>query len=87
MRADGSDIYSVTYRDPKDRVNIFEELLTRVMAKTINFIIPNSNYVGDGWGITRQGGPYGACGVNNLESYDHMLVKEDLDKRPRLRVH
>ena len=84
MRADGSDIYSVTYRDPKDRVNIFEELLTRVAAKVVDAIVPDIARVGnDGWGVMRRTEQHQAYG--SLDSNDHFLVKEDLGKHPQLR--
>ena len=87
MRADGSDIYLVTYRDPKDRVNIFEELLTQVITKTLNFSFPNSSHIGDEWGVIRQTRPHRASssGIDSMETFDHVLIKEDIDKRPQLR--
>merc|ERR1711871_353888 len=84
MRADGSDIYSVTYRDPKDRVNIFEELLTRVANNVLNYTIPDIAHIGDeGWSILPRTGQHQAHG--GFESGDLFLVKEDLNKRPQLR--
>merc|ERR1711916_398286 len=85
MRADGSDIYSVTYRDPKDRVNIFEELLTQVIAKIFNFSFPNNAHIGDEWSAIRQTRPHRASssGIGSMEAFDHVLIKEDIDKRPQ----
>ena len=58
MRADGSDVYSVTYRDPKDRLNFFEEAFSRIMTKAADLMIPDSARVErDGWNALQRKSP------------------------------
>merc|ERR1711871_630707 len=86
MRADGSDVYSVTYRDPKDRLNFFEEAFSRIMTKVADLMIPDSARVErDGWNaLQRTGHPESYGDMSNFQNNGHIFVKEELSKRPVL---